>query len=198
MCPGGFVVNASSEENKLVINGMSNYDRDEAVSNSAIVITVSENDYGKELFDGVKFQEQLEKKAFLLAHGNIPIQLYKDYKDNLISTGFGEFLPCIKGKYEFANLNELFTDSINENIKKAIYAFGKRIDGFSRDDAILAGVESRTSSPIRILRGDNMQSNIKCVYPIGEGAGYAGGITSAAIDGLKAFEEIISIYKPFS
>lgn len=198
MCPGGFVVNASSEENKLVINGMSNYDRDEAVSNSAIVITVSENDYGKELFDGVKFQEQLEKKAFLLAHGNIPIQLYKDYKDNLISTGFGEFLPCIKGKYEFANLNELFTDSINENIKKAIYAFGKRIDGFSRDDAILAGVESRTSSPIRILRGDNMQSNIKGVYPIGEGAGYAGGITSAAIDGLKAFEEIISIYKPFS
>lgn len=196
MCPGGYVVNSSSEDKKLVINGMSNNKRDSLNSNSAIIVTVDKNDYGDDLFDGVKFQDRLETNAYELCNGKIPVQLYKDYKDNMLSTKFGEFKPCIKGSYDFGDLNLLFSNEINNSIKEAIEDFGKKIKGFNREDSILSGVESRTSSPIRIIRNENLESNIKGIYPIGEGAGYAGGITTSAIDALKAFEEIIKIYKP--
>ena len=196
MCPGGYVVNSSSEDKKLVINGMSNNKRDSLNSNSAKIVTVDRNDYGDKLFDGIKFQEKLESVTYNLCNGKIPVQLYKDYKNNKVSSEFGKFKPCIKGNYDFADLNQIFEKEINDSIKEAIEDFGKKIKGFNRDDAILSGVESRTSSPVRIIRDDQLQSNIKGIYPIGEGAGYAGGITTSAMDALKAFEEIIKVYKP--
>jgi len=195
MCPGGFVVNASSEDNRLVVNGMSNHDRGEDNSNSAIIVTVSEKDYGKNILDGVKYQRILEEKAYKLCNGKIPIQLYKDYKNNIVSKNFKSVKPILKGRYDFGNLNELFSDEINIALKETINVFGKKIRGFDNDDTILAGIESRTSSPIRILRDENFESNIKGIFPCGEGAGYAGGITSASIDGIKVAEAIGKIYK---
>ena len=192
MCPGGFVVNSSSEENRLCINGMSNYDRNEENANSAIVVTVSPNDYGNNIFDGMKFQQELENKAFLEGKGLIPVSLYKDYKKGQISTSFGEIKPIFKGGYNFANINNIFPDYINNSLKEGIDYFNTKINGFNNDDTIIAAVEARTSSPVRILRDDNLESNIKGIYPCGEGAGYAGGITSAAIDGIKVAEKIIN------
>jgi len=195
MCPGGFVVNASSEDGRLVVNGMSNYYRDEKNANSAIIVTVNENDYGTNLFDGVKFQRKLEEKAYQLGNGKIPIQLYKDYKDNKVSSSFENIFPVMKGEYAFSNLNELFSPEINTALKETIETFGRKIKGYNNGDAILAGVESRTSSPIKILRDENFESNIKGIFPCGEGAGYAGGITSSAIDGIKVAEALGKIYR---
>lgn len=194
MCPGGFVVNASSEEKRLVINGMSNHDRNEENSNSAIIVTISEKDYGTNILDGVRYQRLLEEKAYSLCNGKIPVQLYKDYKDNKLSDKFESVKPIIKGNYDFANLNDLFSKEINDSLKETIEVFGKKIKGFNNDDTILLGVESRTSSPIKIIRDENFESNIKGIFPCGEGAGYAGGITSAAIDGIKVAEAIGKIY----
>ena len=192
MCPGGFVVNSSSEENKICINGMSNHKRNEENANSAIVVTVSPSDYGNNIFDGMKFQQGLENKAFIEGKGLIPVSLYKDYKSNKISTSFGSIKPIFKGGYNFANINNIFPDYINNSLKEGIDYFNTKINGFNSDDTIIAAVEARTSSPIRILRDDNLESNIKGIYPCGEGAGYAGGITSAAIDGIKVAEKIIN------
>lgn len=194
MCPGGFVVNSSSEENKLCINGMSNHDRSEENANSAIVLTVSPSDYGKDIFDGMKFQEELENKAYKEGKGLIPVSLYKDYKLNEISTSFKDIKPLFKGSYTFANINNIFPEYINNSLKEAIDAFNNKIKGFNSDDTIIAAVESRTSSPIRILRDEKLNSSIKGIYPCGEGAGYAGGITSASIDGIKVAESIINYY----
>ncbi|MBO5414903.1 MAG: NAD(P)/FAD-dependent oxidoreductase [Bacilli bacterium] len=194
MCPGGYVVNASSEEKLLAINGMSNHARDSVTSNSAIVVTVNPNDYGNSILDGIKFQRDLETKAYNIGNGKIPVQLYKDYKNNRISTNFGEVEPIIKGMYTFANINEIFPDFINNSLKEAIDYYDTKIKGFSRSDAIVAGVESRTSSPIRIERDENFNSSVCGIYPIGEGAGYAGGITTSAIDGLKVSEVISNMW----
>ena len=197
MCPGGFVVNASSEEGMLAVNGMSNNDRNSENANSAIIVTVGPDDFGSSPMDGIKFQRELEHKAYELGKGNIPIQLYKDYKNNIITTGFGKTKPVMKGSFTFANLNELFPGYINESLKEGIDHFNGIIKGFSDGDSILAGVESRTSSPIRMERDETFNSNIKGIYPCGEGAGYAGGITSAGIDGIKVAEMIATKYKPF-
>ena len=195
MCPGGFVVNASSEKERLVVNGMSNHNRDEKNSNSAIVVTVNSKDFGDNLFSGIEFQRKLEEKAYELGNGLIPIQLFGDYQNNQVTTKLGEINPNTKGSYNFSNLNDLFSSEINNAIKEGINNFGKKIAGFDRKDAILLGVESRTSSPIIIKRDEQLQSNVLGVYPCGEGAGYAGGITTAAIDGIKVAEEIIKKYK---
>lgn len=192
MCPGGYVVNASSEENRLVINGMSNYERESGIANSALVVTVNQEDYGNELFSGMEFQKKLESKAYEIGKGKIPIQAFKDYENNNITTEFTEFLPKIKGNYTYANLNNLFSENINNILKSGVNYFNNKIKGFNSDKALLAGLESRTSSPIRIERNTNLESNIEGIYPGGEGAGYAGGITSAAIDGIKIFEAITS------
>ena len=195
MCPGGYVVNASSEENRLVVNGMSYSGRDSTTANSAIVVSIYPRDYGTDLFDGVKFQEELESKAFNIGRGKVPIQLYKDFIDDKESNTLGNVDPNIKGEYTFSNLNSLLPVELNDSIKEAFIDFNKKIKGFSNPDTILVGVESRTSSPIRILRDDNFISNINGIYPCGEGAGYAGGITSASIDGIKIAEAIIKEYR---
>jgi uncharacterized FAD-dependent dehydrogenase len=197
MCPGGYIVNASSENNKLAINGMSNYNRESSNANSAIVVTLLPSDFNSnDPFSGLKFQEELEKKAFDLGHGKIPISLYKDYKLNKATTKLGTIEPLFKGNYTLTNLRELLPNNLNNDIMEAMESFDQKIKGFAADDVILAGIESRTSSPIRILRNELLEANIKGIYPCGEGAGYAGGITSAAIDGLKVAEEIIKKYKP--
>ena len=190
MCPGGYVVNASSQEHRLVINGMSNYDRESKNANSAIIVTVFPKDFGFQPLDGVKYQEQLEKKAYQLGKGMIPVQLLQDFQNNQDSTAFGKVEPVFCGMIQFANLNSLFSKEICDSLKEAFPYFGKKIQGFDRDDAILAGVESRTSSPVRMVRDEFLESNIQGIYPCGEGAGYAGGITSSAMDGMKVAEAI--------
>lgn len=187
MCPGGYVVDASSEKNRLVVNGMSNYDRGSGYSNSAIITTTTIEDFGENLFDGMKFQEQLEERCYKLGNGLIPVQKYEDFKENRLSSIESD-LPFIKGKYKSSNLNDLFPDSIIRELKTAIDNFDKKIPGFK--NAYILGVETRSSSPVRILRDENLESNIKGIYPCGEGAGYAGGITTSAIDGIKVAEKI--------
>lgn len=190
MCPGGYVVNASSEEKRLVVNGMSNYNRETSTANSAIIVTVNPRDFGDTPLSGINFQQKLEEKAYALGNGNIPIQKYIDYKDNIVSKNLGKVEAITKGNVSFSNLNELFPDYINEALKEAVPEFGKKISGFDNDDTLLLGVESRTSSPVKILRDELFESNVKGIYPCGEGAGYAGGITSAATDGIKVAEAI--------
>lgn len=191
MCPGGYVVNASSEKNRLVVNGMSNHARDTVNANSALVVTISPEDFGTNPLDGVSFQRTLEEKAYQEGNGKIPLQLYKDFKLNKTTTSLGSIPAITKGEYNFANLNNIFPEYITSSLKEAIEEFDKKIKGYSNADAILLGVESRTSSPVRIIRDDNGISSIKGIYPCGEGCGYAGGITTAAIDGIKTAENIV-------
>ena len=191
MCPGGYVVNASSEEGLLAVNGMSNHARDTENANSALVVTISPEDFGNNPLDGIKFQRDLERKAYIEGNKLIPVQLYKDYKSNEKSTSINSINVITKGSYSLGNLNNIFPEFINESLKEAIEYFNTKIEGYSNPDAILLGVESRTSSPVRIPRDENGLSKIKGLYPCGEGCGYAGGITTAAIDGLKTAENLI-------
>ncbi|MBO4902494.1 MAG: FAD-dependent oxidoreductase [Lachnospiraceae bacterium] len=193
MCPGGFVVNASSEEGRIAVNGMSYSKRDGENANSALIVSVGSEDFGSDhVLAGLRFQQKLEEKAFSIGEGEVPIQRYGDFAEGKISQQTGKIRPCLKGRYRFANLKELFTDEINEALVEAIGAFGIKIKGFDDPDAVLSGVESRTSSPVRILRNEQFQCNFKGIYPCGEGAGYAGGIMSAAMDGMKVAEAIIN------
>ena len=194
MCPGGFVVNASSEEKRLAINGMSNFDRDEKNANSAIVVTVSPEDFENKIFGGLEFQEKLEEKTYKLGNGKIPIQTLKDFWENKKSMEINGLKPVIKGKYELSNLQEILPEFMIDALKEAFRNFDKKIKGFADDDTILAAIETRTSSPVRIVRNLEGESNIKGIYPSGEGAGYAGGIMSAAMDGIKTAENIAKIY----
>lgn len=197
MCPGGYVVNASSEEGMLAVNGMSYSGRDSENANSAIIVTVQPEDFGgDDVLAGVEFQRRLERKAYEEGCGSIPIQIYADYKDNKKSTSFGKFEPYVKGKFNFGNIRKILPENINEAFIEGMESFGKIIDGFSRPDTILAGVESRTSSPVRIIRDETGEGNVAGLYPCGEGAGYAGGITSAAMDGIKIAEKIADKYRP--
>lgn len=194
MCPGGYVVNASSEEKRLAINGMSNHSRDSKNANSAIVVTITPNDFKDDLFGGLKFQQELEEKAYKLGNGKIPIQTLKDFFKNKKTDKLGNVKLEMKGDYNFANLNEILPDYVASSLKEAFIDFNKKIDGFADENTILAAIETRTSSPVRIVRDNLGQSNIKGIYPAGEGAGYAGGIMSAAMDGLKVAENIAKIY----
>ncbi|QFJ55596.1 NAD(P)/FAD-dependent oxidoreductase [Pseudobutyrivibrio xylanivorans] len=193
MCPGGFVVNSSSEENRLVVNGMSYSKRDSKNANSAIVVSVGAKEFDKSNpLSGIEFQRQIEGKAFALCKGKIPQQLYGDFKAHRLTTSYGDFETQTRGLTAFGMLSDIFSQEINQSIIDAMGQFGTKIKGFDREDAILSGVESRTSSPVRISRDETYQSNIKGLYPCGEGAGYAGGITSAAMDGLKVSEAVIN------
>lgn len=225
MCPGGYVVNASSEPGRLAVNGMSYSGRDGSNANSAIIVSVTPEDYrgGFEAgslvhpLSGVEFQRRLEEKAYQLGQGAVPVQRYGLYRacveqgcsqeelaarqepevNQLLQDAQNQSLqPCIKGKWRESDLSSLLPKELNRAFVEGMEQFGRQIPGFDRPDAILSGVESRTSSPVRILRDEELQSPIKGIYPCGEGAGYAGGITSAAMDGIKVAEAIAAVYKP--
>lgn len=194
MCPGGYVVNASSESKRLCVNGMSYSGRDSETANSAIVVTIDENDYGTNLLDGMYFQRRLEENAYSLSDGLLTLQQFKDFKNNVPSNNTGATVVNVKGNYTLGNIRPILPDNINQDIIEAFHDFDRKIKGFESDDALLCGVEARTSSPVRILRDDSCESSIKGIYPCGEGAGYAGGITSAAADGLKVANCIVNKY----
>ena len=199
MCPGGYVVNASSEEGMLAVNGMSYQDRASSNANSAIVVTVSPEDFDSQgPLAGMEFQRKLEKAAYDLGKGKIPVQLFGDFSKNRESTALGQVSPCTKGDWTFANLRTLLPEELNASILDSILYFERIIPGFSGEDSLFLGVESRTSSPVRIERNKEFESNISGIYPCGEGAGYAGGITSAAMDGLKTGEAIVKKIINFS
>ena len=198
MCPGGYVVNSSSQEGKLCINGMSYQKRDSANANSAIVTTVTPKDFATDHpLSGMELQEEIEEKTYAACEGKIPVQCYGDFVNHKKTTSLGMVTPCVKGSYELSDLNEILPDYISDSIREAMGYFGTVIQGFDREDTVMLAVESRTSSPVRIVRNEFFQSNIQGLLPAGEGAGYAGGITSAAIDGMKIFENIVSRFRPF-
>lgn len=192
MCPGGYVVNASSEERRLVVNGMSYSGRDGRNANSAIIVSVSPEDFpGEDALSGVRFQEQLEERAFSLGEGRIPQQLFGDFCENKVSTTYGSFASEVKGESILCNLRGLLPVEMEEAFIEGMHRFNRSIPDFDRRDAILSGVESRTSSPVRIARNEEFTATVAGIYPCGEGAGYAGGIMSAAMDGLKVAEAIL-------
>lgn len=192
MCPGGYVVNGSSEAKSLCVNGMSYNDRANTNANSAIVCSVGSETYGEGKFAGLNFQRQIEKKAYQLAGSNnkAPIQRLEDYFLNRKTEKVGEISPTIQTGYTLSNLNDIYPERINVAIKEALKIFDKKLKGFASPDAILTGVETRTSSPVRLVR-DKYKTKFKNLKPIGEGAGYAGGIMSSSLDGVKCAIEIL-------
>lgn len=190
MCPGGYVMNASSEEKEVCVNGMSNYKRDHIYANSAILVTVDGHDFKDDHpLAGMYFQRDLEHKAFLLGGEDysVPVQKVEDYLENKITQD--DISTSLK-RVKKANLNELFPDELNINLKEGLSLMNQKISGFTCQATLLA-VEARSSAPVRFYRDEKMECNIKNIYPIGEGAGYAGGIMSSAIDGLKCSEFIV-------
>ena len=193
MCPGGYVVNASSEEGRLAVNGMSYNKRDGKNANSAVIVTVTPDDFGvNEPLSGVKFQRELEERAFKAGAGKVPVQRFEDFCERRVSTKFGEVTPNICGEYVFADVRGIFPEVIGSSLENGIKDMDRRIHGFAMKDALLSGVESRTSSPLRINRNSFFESEVSGLYPCGEGAGYAGGITSAAMDGMKVAEAVVA------
>ncbi len=195
MCPGGVVVNASSEEGALVVNGMSEYARAGKNANSALVVTVNPSDFDSDSpIAGIEFQRKYERLAYELNYGKAPVQLARDFIGNKISSKFGEVIPSFTGETAFSDLKECLPSFITDTLKNALLDFERRIKYYSTGDAILTGVEMRTSAPVRILRNENYESvSAKGLYPAGEGAGYAGGIMSAAVDGIKIAMKISQI-----
>lgn len=208
MCPGGYVVNASSEEGYLAVNGMSYHARDSHNANSAIVVTVTPDDFESDHpLAGITFQRELEKAAYKAGKGKIPVQRYGDFYRSVTGkekekteaeVWYQGHEPCMKGAYEETDLAGIFPAKISSALVEGMEDFNKKIRGFSHPLSILSGVESRTSSPVRIVRDNHsLESVIGGLYPCGEGAGYAGGITSAAADGIKIAEKIRQKYAPF-
>lgn len=238
MCPGGYVVNASSEENRTAVNGMSYSARDGKNANSAIIVTVTPDDFESEHpLAGIAFQRRLEERAYAVGGGKIPVQRYGDFKRCVESKRHvegdgaegireragdfargingqginaqggdcqetdaqdtaGKLYPQCKGAWAWADVSRILPKSCNQAILEGMEIFGRQIAGFDSPDACLSGVESRTSSPVRIHRDEQFQSEIRGLYPCGEGAGYAGGIVSAAMDGIRVAEAIAREYAP--
>lgn len=197
MCPGGYVVNASSEAGRLAVNGMSYHDRAGENANSALIVTVTPEDFPERgALGGVAFQRKLEEAAYQAAGGKIPVQLYGDFCQNKISSQLGGVNPQMRGEWAFGDVRSIMPEPLNLALIEAMEGFGHMIHGFDRPDALLAGIESRTSSPVRIWRDEQFESEVRGLYPCGEGAGYAGGITSAAMDGIKVAEAIAKRYAP--
>lgn len=233
MCPGGYVVNASSESGRTAVNGMSYSGRDGANSNSAMIVTVSPVDYetygGTGPLAGIAFQRHLEERAYEIGQGRVPVERYGDFRaavcgrqneDQLFQAQRGEnarrlvqengfshmpeqsmlcrrypgFVPAIKGAWNFAPVHEILPEFLNQALVEGIDLIGQKMPGFADGDAYLSGVESRTSSPVRILRDETGQSALQGLFPCGEGAGYAGGITSAAMDGILIAEKVAMLY----
>ena len=197
MCPGGLVVPASSEEGMISVNGMSEYNRDKVNANSALLVTVNKSDFDSvHPLAGIKFQRDIEKKTFELGGSNYfaPIQTVGDFINDIKTTKLGNVLPSYSIGVTYSNLRSIYSDSINNAFIEAFKSMGNKLKGFNNNDALLTGVESRSSSPVRILRDkDTFEStNFPHLYPTGEGAGYAGGIVSAGIDGIKVATAILS------
>jgi uncharacterized FAD-dependent dehydrogenase len=195
MCPGGTVVAATSEPGRVVTNGMSQYSRKERNANAGIVVGISpEQDFPGGPLAGIELQERLEGLAYELGGRDYcaPGQLVGDFLRGVSSTRFGEVLPSYQPGVKLGDLSPCLPDYAIEAIREALPAFGRQIRGFDRDDAVLTGVETRTSSPVRVTRDKvTMQSvNVRGLYPGGEGAGYAGGILSAGVDGIKIAEAV--------
>ena len=195
MCPGGTVVAATSEPNRVVTNGMSQYSRNERNANAGIVVGITpEQDYPGGPLAGVELQERLESQAYLLGGSTYeaPGQLVGDFIAGKPSSALGSVEPSYKPGIKLGDLALALPDFAIEAIREALPAFGKQIKGFDMHDAVLTGIETRTSSPLRITRGADMQSlNVRGLYPAGEGAGYAGGILSAGVDGIRVAEALI-------
>lgn len=221
MCPGGYVVNASSEQGRTAVNGMSYSGRSGKNANSAVIVSVTPEDFGSDHpLAGIVFQRRLEEKAYELGKGRIPVQRYGEFRERVALEQSGEtaaqgkncaaeravgegddsgdlLQPQCKGDYVWADVSRILPQACNEAFVEGMTAFGRQIRGFDRPDAVLSGVESRTSSPVRISRDESLQSLIRGLYPCGEGAGYAGGIISAAMDGLRVAEAIAAEFMPF-
>lgn len=188
MCPGGEVIASSSEENTIVTNGMSTFARDGKNANSAVLVNVTPEDFkGDSPLEGMYFQKELEEKAFKLGGENYfaPIQRVEDFINNKKSTHIGEVEPTYKPGVTLSNLQEILPDFVSQTLIEGIKYFDTKMKGFANPDAILTGVETRSSSPVTIKRNEKLMSNVEGIYPCGEGAGYAGGIMSAAVDGIK-------------
>ena len=188
MCPGGTVIASSSEKNTIVTNGMSNYKRNGNNANSALLVNVSPKDFSDSSpLAGIHFQKNLEEQAFKLGGStyNAPIQRVGDFLNNRISTTIGSITPSYLPGTTLTNLNDILPNFVSTTLKEGILYFDTKLHGFANPDSILTGVETRSSSPVKIPRNDCFVSNIDGIYPCGEGAGYAGGIMSAAVDGLK-------------
>lgn len=208
MCPGGYVVNASSEPGRLAVNGMSYSGRDGKNANSAIIVAVTPEDYGSDHpLAGIEFQRRLEQRVYELCDGRLPVQRYGDFRekvtgeaqqnaDDLEGAAWETMGPQCKGAYEWADLTGILPEECNRAFVEGMDSFDRQIRGFADPRVILTGVESRTSSPVRIERDAELQSAIRGCYPCGEGAGYAGGITSAAMDGIRVAEQIALQFAP--
>lgn len=194
MCPGGEVIASSSEKGTIVTNGMSTFARDGINANSAILVNITPKDLGdgNNPMKGIEFQKKLEESAFKLGGENYfaPIQRVEDFLKDQKSNYIGEVKPTYTPGVTLSNLNNILPKFVSKTLKEGIIYFDKKILGFANPDAILTGVETRSSSPITIVRDENLQSNIKGIYPCGEGAGFAGGITSAGADGIRCAIEI--------
>ena len=209
MCPGGYIVDASSEAGRIAVNGMSEHARDSGRANSAIVCTVGAEEFGgSHPLQGMLFQQQLEEKAFRLGNGSVPVQRYQALRDRFLQTeksgenterapsdgAEDEYLKaqdlCIRGKWSEADLSDLLPRALTRDFIEGMEYFDRKIEGFAGPEAFCAGLETRTSSPVRIPRGEDLQAEIRGLYPCGEGAGYAGGIMSAAMDGIRVAEAI--------
>lgn len=200
MCPGGYVVNASSEEGRLAVNGMSYHGRSGDNSNSAVIVTVTPEDFESiHPLAGITFQRKLEEKAYHIGTGCVPVETYGDFrqaltgqeqKESVIRQTYPDFLPAIKGGYHFAAVHDILPEALGRSFVEGMDKFGQIMPGFSDSAVYISGIESRTSSPVKIPRDETGESALKGLYPCGEGAGYAGGITSAAMDGILIAEKI--------
>lgn len=204
MCPGGYIVDASSEEGRIAVNGMSEHARGSARANSAIVCTVGPEEFGGDHpLAGMLFQQDLEEKAYKLGEGAVPVQRYKNLKECYEKRCSGETCDgnepdpylanhdlCIRGRWKQADLSGLLPEDVTGDFIEGMEYFDRKIPGFAGEEAFAAGLETRTSSPVRIPRGEDLQSDIRGLYPCGEGAGYAGGIMSAAMDGIRVAEAV--------
>ena len=203
MCPGGEVVAAASESGGVVVNGMSSYARDGKNSNSALAVTVSREDYGNTVEKAIEYQRTLERAAFAAGGSDYsaPIQTVGDFMNSISKNEPTKVMPTYMNgnRVKMSRLDKLLPIYVTDALKRGISLFGKRLPGFDSPHAVLSGVETRTSSPVRMIRNENMTGvGFERIYPCGEGAGYAGGITSAAVDGIKTATEIMKKYSPVS
>lgn len=195
MCPGGEVICSATENRNLAVNGMSYYKRDSENSNSAVVVSVGADDLGAKALSGIEFQREFERAAFEDGFA-APVQTLEDFLKGNASRQFGDIKPSYKPGTYFKDLSGCLPPFVTDALKEGIAHFGTQLKGFDMPDAVLTGVETRTSSPVRILRDNDLQAEgAQGLFPAGEGAGYAGGIVSAAVDGIKCAESLMKIYK---